>query len=64
MYKALEVEFIISKQCYLLLTINSDNKMNMKHVNVRVIRITLDLHGAIVDSRKVVLFEYKINFFL
>ena len=43
----------------MLIMINGDNKMNMKCDNVRIIRIILDLHGAIVDSRKVVLFEYK-----
>ena len=43
----------------MLFMINSDNKMNMKHGNVRIIRIILDLHGVIVDSRKVVLFEYE-----
>ena len=41
----------------MLIMINSD-KMNMKSDNVRIIRINLDLHGAIVDSRKAVLFEY------
>ena len=56
--QALEVEFIISRQkCYVIM-INGDNKINMKHDNVRIIRIILDLHGLIVDSEKVVLFEY------
>ena len=39
--------------------INVENKMNIKRDNVRIIRIILDLYGVIVDSRKVVLFEYK-----
>ena len=45
----------------MLIMINGDNKMNMKHDNVRIIRIIniLDLHGVIVDSRTVVLFEYE-----
>ena len=58
--QVLEVEFIISRQkCYVIM-INGDNKINMKHDNVRIIRIILDLHhhGFIVDSKKVVLFEY------
>ena len=38
--------------------INGDNKMNMKRDNVRIIRIILDLHGVIVDSRMVVLLRY------
>ena len=41
----------------MLIMMSDDNKMNMKHDNVRIIRIILDLHGVIVDSRKVVLFE-------
>ena len=40
----------------MLIMINGD-KMNMKSDNGRIIRIILDLHGVIVDSRKVVLFE-------
>ena len=48
----------------MLIMINGDNKMNMKHDNVRIIiiiRIILDLHGVIiiVHSRKVVVFEYE-----
>ena len=31
----------------------------VKHESVRIKRIVLDLHGVIVDSRMVVLFEYK-----
>ena len=34
-------------------------KMNVKRDNGRIIRIILDLHGVIVDSRKFVLFEYE-----
>ena len=43
----------------MLIMINGDNKMNMKSNNVRIIRISLDLHGVIVDSRTVVLFKYE-----
>ena len=39
--------------------INCDYKMNMIRDNVRIIRIILDLHGVIIDSRAVVLFEYE-----
>ena len=31
----------------------------VKHKSVRIKRIVLDLHGVIVDSSMVVLFEYK-----
>ena len=31
----------------------------VKHESVRIKRIVLDLHGVIVDSSMVVLFEYK-----
>ena len=31
----------------------------VKHESVRIKRIVLDLHGVIVDSRMVVLFEYE-----
>ena len=37
----------------------NDDRINMKRDDVRIIRIILDLHGVIVDSRKVVLFEYE-----
>ena len=37
----------------MLILIKGDNNMNMKRENVRIIRIILDLHGVIVDSRKV-----------
>ena len=44
----------------MLIMMNGDNKMNIKCDNVRIIRIiSLDFHGTIVDSRKVVLFEYE-----
>ena len=43
----------------MLIIINDDNKMNMKRDNVRIVSIILDLHGVIVHSRKVVLFEYE-----
>ena len=46
MYKALEVEFIISRQ--MLIMINGDNKMNMKRDNVRIIRTILELYGVII----------------
>ena len=41
----------------MLIMMNGDNKMNMKCDNVGIIRIILDLHGVIVDLRKVVLFD-------
>ena len=31
----------------------------VKHESVRIKRIVLDLHGVIVDSKMVVLFEYE-----
>ena len=31
----------------------------VKHESVRIKKIVLDLHGVIVDSSMVVLFEYK-----
>ena len=34
--------------------INADNKREAKHESVRVKRIVLDLHGVIVDSKRVV----------
>ena len=40
--------------------LNGDNKMKMKRDNVRIIRIILDLHGAIVDARWI----WKASFFL
>ena len=34
-------------------------RKEVRHESVRVKRIALDLHGVIVDSRIVVLFEYE-----
>ena len=34
-------------------------RKEVKHLSVRIIKIVLDLHGVIVDSRMVVLFEYE-----
>ena len=44
MYKALEVEFIISRK--MLIMINGDNKKEAKHESVRIKRIVLDLQGV------------------
>jgi len=33
--------------------------MYIKRGNVRILRVVLDLHDVIVDSKKVVLFEYE-----
>ena len=56
MYKALEVEIISSKSAYYA----SNNRMSIvKRDSVRIIRMFLDLHDVIVDSKKVVLFEYE-----
>ena len=38
--------------------------MNMKRDNVRIIRIILDLHGVVVDSRKLFSLNMKRLFFL
>ena len=38
----------------MLIMINTDNKKEAKHESVRVKRIVLDLHGVIVDSKRVV----------
>ena len=54
MYKALEVEFIISRK--MLIMINSDTKKETKHKSVRIKRIVLDLLDVIVVSKRVVLF--------
>ena len=44
----------------MLITINGDtSRKEVKHESVRIIRIVSDLHGVIVDSRMVVLFEYE-----
>ena len=56
MYKALEVEFIISK--IMLFMINGENKREAKHESVRIKWMVLDLRDVTVDSRRVVLFEY------
>ena len=56
MYKALEVEFIISKT--MLFMINGENRREAKHESVRIKWMVLDLHDVTVDSRRVVLFEY------
>ena len=42
----------------MLIMIN-DDRINMKRDDERIIRIILDLHGVIVDSRKFVPFEYE-----
>ena len=58
MYKALEVEFsriIVGTSA----NYASNNGMYMKRDNVRIERMALDLHNAIFDSKKVVLFEYE-----
>ena len=54
MYKALEVEFIISRK--MLIMINSDIKKETKHKSVRIKRIVLDLLDVIEVSKRVVLF--------
>ena len=54
MYKALEVEFIISRK--MLIIINSDTKKETKHESVRIKRIVLDLLDVIVVSKRVVIF--------
>ena len=56
MYKALEVEFIISKT--MLFMIDGENKREAKHESVRIKWMVLDLHDVTVDSKRVVLFEY------
>ena len=35
----------------MLIMMNSDNKKEVKHENVRIKKIVLDLHGVIVDSK-------------
>ena len=54
MYKALEVEYIISRK--MLIMINSDTKKETKHKSVRIKRIVLDLLDVIEVSKRVVLF--------
>ena len=39
-------------------------RKEVKHLSVRIIKIVLDLHGVIVDSRMVVLFEVNSLFYL
>ena len=34
-------------------------RREVKHASVRIKKIVLDLHGVIVDSKMVVLFEYE-----
>jgi len=55
-YKALEVEFISRKKNA---NYTSNNGTYIKRDNVRIKRIISDLHHAIADSKKVVLFEYE-----
>ena len=43
----------------MLIMINGDNKKIGKAWKCVIWRIVLDLHGVIVDSRMVVLFEYE-----
>ena len=54
MYKALEVEFISRKSA----NYASNNGMYIKHDNMRIKMIVLNLHDVIVDLKKVVLSEY------
>ena len=42
-----------------MLIMVTNNKLNVKRDNVRVIRIILDFQGVIAGSRRVVLFEYE-----
>ena len=37
-------------------------RKEVKHESVRIKRIVLDLHGVIVNSRMVVLFEYELQY--
>lgn len=62
MHKMLEVEIIISKKMLIVMNCFSNcdewwQHNEPKHESVRIIRILLDLHGVIVDSNRVVLFE-------
>ena len=52
----MEVELIIRK---MLIMINGDNKKDVKHESVRMKRTVLDWNEVIVDSNRVVLFEYE-----
>lgn len=51
MYKALEVEYIISRKMLIVTKNVAERK------NVRIIRIILDFSGVIVDSKRAVLFQ-------
>ena len=55
MYKKIEVEFISWKNA----NYANNNGMYIKRDNVRIKRTLLDLHDAIVDSKKVFLFQYE-----
>ena len=48
MYKTLEVEFISRKNA----NYANNNGMHIRRNNVRIKRIVLDFHDAIVDSKK------------
>ena len=39
--------------------LNVDNKKEAKHESMRIKSMVLDLHGVIVDSKRVVLFEHE-----
>ena len=39
-------------------------RKEVKHESMRITRIVLDLHGVIVDSRMVFLFQYEELFYL
>ena len=55
--KRWKLNYIVSRTMLIrfIVTIRKE----VKHVSVRIKRIVLDLHGVIVDSRMVVLFEYE-----
>ena len=55
--KRWKLNYIVGRT--VLTMINSDNKKRGKAWSVRIKRIVLDLHGVIIDSRMVVLFEYE-----
>jgi len=57
-YKALEVEFISRKNANYI----TNYGMYIKPGNVKIKKIISDLRNAIVDSKKVVLFEYEMPF--
>ena len=62
MYKALEVEDILSRKKLIML--NGDNKKEAKRESVRIKRIVYDLHDVIVDSKRVVLLNMNSLFYL